>query len=164
MTAAAVPVRRGVPALAVALVLTLALAGCGGGAPAPGPSAGSSTASPRSGPSATGAATDPATTTIRRPDVTVPRKVVNRPAARDRVTVTGCRAADGGWSASGRAVGRRAGADQLTITVFFTTEQATVVAWGQTTVDVPDGRSAEWSVRANLPVEGELRCVLRGVG
>lgn len=139
------------------LALALTLAGCSGGdAAEPGASPSTSTS--------TSSSTKDAETTVKQPDVDVPTQVPNRPRKRDRVRLTTCAATDGGWSASGTARAGKAGSERYRITVFFTTDRATVVGWGRTTVEAAAGQSVEWSVSADLPVEGDLLCVLRGVG
>jgi len=148
-----------VAATALTLTLALAPAGCsagGSGGDAAGPGASPSTS--------TSTSTKDAETTVKQPDVDVPTQVPNRPRKRDRVRLTTCAATDGGWSASGTARAGKVGSERYRITVFFTTDRATVVGWGRTTVEVAAGQSVEWSVSADLAVEGDLLCVLRGVG
>lgn len=99
-----------------------------------------------------------------RPDADVPTEVPNTPALRADVEITACERGGDGWKASGTA---RNSADEdtsYTITVFFTTDKATVLGTGDTTVKVPAGESAEWEIRADLTPASEMRCVLRGVG
>lgn len=140
--------------LAAALVpLALVVAGCGSGA------------DDEPGAAATSRATEPPPErTVKPGRVTIPTKVPNRPAKRAAVELTGCAATDDGWAASGTATAGQGRARTFVISVFFTTDQATVVEWGRTRVTVPAGERADWQVGVELPVQGELRCVLRGVG
>lgn len=153
------PAAAAATASALTLALALTLAGCSGGG------SGGDAAEPGASPStSTSTSTKDAETTVKQPDVDVPTQVPNRPRKRDRVRLTTCAATDGGWSASGTARAGKAGSERYRITVFFTTDRATVVGWGRTTVEAAAGQSVEWSVSADLPVEGDLLCVLRGVG
>lgn len=152
------PAAAAATASALTLALALALAGCSGGG------SGGDAAEPGASPSTSTTSTKDAETTVKQPDVDVPTQVPNRPRKRDRVRLSTCAATDGGWSASGTARAGKAGSERYRITVFFTTDRATVVGWGRTTVEAEAGQSVEWSVSADLPVEGDLLCVLRGVG
>ncbi|MBK9159230.1 MAG: hypothetical protein IPM11_14190 [Micropruina sp.] len=50
-----------------------------------------------------------------------------------------------------------------TVTVFFTSKAATVLASASTTATVDPGKEAEWSVNATFAAPEGTRCVLRGV-
>ncbi|WP_431220635.1 hypothetical protein [Leifsonia xyli] len=141
------PVRLAAATVAVALT-TLLLAGCTASLPTS-----SSPASPSRG----------ATASIR-PDANVPTDVPNTPALRADVQVTACKAAGNGWMASGTAKNPGDADRSYTITIFFTSDKATVLGTGDTSVKVPAGKSTKWEVRADLTPAHGMRCVLRGVG
>ncbi|MBU2696249.1 hypothetical protein [Pimelobacter sp. 30-1] len=143
--------------LAAALPLALALAACSADDAGEG-------GEPRRAEASAHATDPPAERTTKPRGVRIPAEVPNRPAKRAAVEMTGCAATDGGWAASGTAAAVKARDQTFVISVFFTTDQATVVAWGRTRVTVPAGERADWQVGVDLPVQGELRCVLRGVG
>ena len=99
-----------------------------------------------------------------QPDADVPTDVPNTPALRANVAISDCERDGEGWKASGTALNPDDEAIDYTITVFFTTDKATVLGTGDTRVSVPPGESADWEIRADLtPAPGTL-CVLRGVG
>ncbi|WP_418058222.1 hypothetical protein [Pimelobacter simplex] len=148
--------------LAAALPLALALAACSGGDAGEG-------GEPRRAEASAHATDPPPERTAKPRGVRIPAEVPNRQAKRAAVEMTGCAATDDGWAATGTAAGAgkaraRAGTRTFVISVFFTTDQATVVGWGRTRVQVPAGGSEDWTVAVDLPVTGDLRCVLRGVG
>ncbi|HTU39895.1 MAG TPA: hypothetical protein VMF35_17995 [Acidimicrobiales bacterium] len=49
------------------------------------------------------------------------------------------------------------------ITVFFTSAQATDLAYGVTSVGVGSGQVKLWSVKATFSAPSQVLCVLRGV-
>lgn len=97
-------------------------------------------------------------------DTDVPTDVPNTPELRADVEMTGCDAADGGWSASGTAKNSGDAGRTYTITVFFTTDGGTVLGTGDTEVTIEAGESADWEVVAELTPAPTTLCVLRGVG
>jgi hypothetical protein len=142
---------RGVTAWCSTLLLgTLALAGCTVSPPTPTPT-----------PSATATVGD---SDEIQPDADVPTDVPNTPALRANVAISDCERDGEGWKASGTALNPDDKAIEYTITVFFTTDKATVIGTGDTKVSVPPGESADWEIRADLTPAPETLCVLRGVG
>lgn len=99
-----------------------------------------------------------------RPDANVPTDVPNEPALRGNVQISACQRDGDGWKASGTARNPAHEDTAYTITVFFTSDKATVLGTGDTTVKISAGKSAEWEVRSDLTPTPEMRCVLRGVG
>jgi hypothetical protein len=94
----------------------------------------------------------------------VPTTVPNKADLRKNVAISSCEAVEGGWAASGTASNPGKNATSYTITIFFTTDQATVISTGQTTVQVqPDGKQS-WSVNQKFTAPAHTLCVLRGVG
>lgn len=97
-------------------------------------------------------------------DVKVPTNVKNNADLRDAVKITTCEATDKGWTASGTAQAPKDGDKNFKVTIFFTTDKATVVQWAKTKVNAKAGETADWSVDADIDTQGgELLCVLRGV-
>lgn len=95
---------------------------------------------------------------------TIPTVVPNNLDKRGAVALTGCAAARNGWEASGTATNPDKGATKYMITVFFTTNQATVEGDGTTTIDVAAGKAAHWKIDARFSADPSTTCVLRGVG
>ncbi|MBM7519111.1 hypothetical protein [Nocardioides nitrophenolicus] len=141
---------------ALGALVALALTACGSGGEEPTKPRPDQEATSRQG------TTEPDAVSVKPGDVTIPAKVPNRPGKRGAVETTECGPSAGGWQAAGTATARDK-AQEFVITVFFTTEHATVVQWGRTQVSVAAGQSARWQVDVDLDVRGELRCVLRGV-
>jgi hypothetical protein len=92
-----------------------------------------------------------------------PADVANRPADRKNVTMTSCAGGVSGWQ--GRGTARNASGSPVTyrVTLFYTTQQGTVVGNSSTQVTVPGHGHADWSTSAKIASKGPLRCVLRGV-
>jgi hypothetical protein len=121
-----------------------------------------------SGPTSSAASSSSASSTA--PPVTqpksVPASVPNKAGVITKrlVTVSSCKKVDGGWQASGSAKGANGKSAKYTVTVFFTTKQATVQAFGSTKVAVPSGQSKDWSVTSKFAAADGTQCVLRGAG
>ena len=152
---------RSTPAAAVALIATVLLAGCtSSGAPAHRPSTHASTRASASPTKAAGAlpagvagATD------------VPVHVPNSTRLRADVALSKCAARSGGWTAGGTVRNHNLKSTQrYVITVFFTTNRATVIGTAKTTVTVAPARSRAWSLSAKFHAASPTLCVLRGVG
>lgn len=123
------------------------------------------TASPA--PTPTGAASNTATAPGLPAGVSqataVPTDVPNEPAQRKNVTMTDCSRTADGWTASGTAINPGASATTYTVTIFFAAPTATVLAVGNTEVEVePDARS-DWTVTSVFTAPKGTRCVLTGV-
>lgn len=89
--------------------------------------------------------------------------MANDPALIKNVTISKCAKTDDGWGASGTAKNTGTKDATYSITVFFTTTGATVIATAETKVDVKAGRSADWTAAATFTAAPEMRCVIRGV-
>jgi hypothetical protein len=163
---AALSRRRLAVVAAGALVLPLGLAACSS-SPAPKASS-SSTTSPTVG-SAQHGQNSPSTTTVHRgttttPTTAVPVSVPNQDNIRRDVTMSSCKAVPDGWSASGTVTNSFGKQATYTITVFFTSAQATDLSFGVTNVVLLKGEKLPWTVRQKFAVPaGGALCVLRGV-
>lgn len=94
----------------------------------------------------------------------IPNSVPNDPKLRANVQIAACKAAAGGWEATGTAVNPASKDVTLTITVFFTDASATVLATGDTKVVVKANGREQWTVKATFAAPASTLCVLRGVG
>lgn len=94
----------------------------------------------------------------------VPTGVPNNPGLRGNVTMSSCAARSGGWGASGTVHNPDAQAARYRITVFFTTDHATVIGFAATTVSLAAKETKTWSVSATMHAATPTLCVLRGVG
>ena len=94
----------------------------------------------------------------------VPTKVPNDPALRKNVTVSDCSQAGKGWKAAGKATNPSDKPLDYTLTVFFTSDKATVLNTADTSVKVEPGKTAEWTIQKDFPATAKTLCVLRGVG
>lgn len=146
-------------AVAAALVASGCAAPPGGGMPRPpaavgAPSAAAAGTSPhaRAATAKTAAAAAPG----------VPLAVPNSVRARKAVTLTGCAATRAGGHASGIVIAPGTGVATYTITVFFTTRQATVIGYGTAKVRARPGRTTPWAVGRHFKAPPGMRCVLRG--
>jgi hypothetical protein len=79
------------------------------------------------------------------------------------VALENCGASAGCWSAGGVIKNSQGKTETYTITVFFTTSQATDQASATTTSTVDAGKSALWNVKATFAAPSGVLCVLRGV-
>jgi hypothetical protein len=134
--------------------LAVALIGCSSGSKAHPPTP--TTAAP--------APTLPAGVTS---DTSVPAHVPNNVKLRADVQIdpqpNGCHAVSGGWTAMGSAINPTTRAVTYTISVFFTTSQATVIATGQTKATVPPGAHQAWAITQHFTASAGTLCVLTGV-
>jgi hypothetical protein len=94
----------------------------------------------------------------------VPTKVPNEPALRHNVTISDCSKTEHGWKAAGRANNPTDKTITYALTVFFTTEQATVLKAADTHVTVEPGKTADWTITKDFATTPKTLCVLRGVG
>ena len=166
----------------------IGLAGCTGSAPH---TATSTQAAPLSSLASTGISITPTalTSTTKEPDASVtptpttqrsgksstthaapaitpqslPSSVANSILKRKNVVITSCSATDRGWQAKGVAINKSTSPATYTITVFFTTSQATAVAWAYTHVTVEPGVTSPWTATATFNPADNMLCVLRGV-
>ncbi|SDP07637.1 glucoamylase [Nakamurella panacisegetis] len=168
------------PAAAALLAATLALTACtSSSGTSPNPSSRASISAPSSGAgtttSVTASGTAKSSTSAGRntkPTAlpsgvtaqTLPTSVANVVDKRKNVAITSCAAVSGGWGAKGTAVNRSPKPVTYTITIFFTTTQATTLASAATKVTVKSGQTAKWSASAKLKAPRTMLCVLRGVG
>ncbi|MFP3466408.1 hypothetical protein [Leifsonia sp. SIMBA_070] len=94
----------------------------------------------------------------------IPTDIPDSTEARANVRLQGCSEAQGGWQATGTAVNHGKKASTSVITVFFTTESATVIGTAQTTVSVKPGGTEKWTAKGDFVGAPKTLCVLRGVG
>ncbi len=97
------------------------------------------------------------------PSTNVPDSVPNQVTVRKDVDMQNCGSTQGGWSAGGTLRNTQGHAATYHITVFFTTSQATDLAYGLTSVEVGSGQTKLWSVKASFAAPAQVLCVLRGV-
>ncbi len=140
----------GLVAAAMVGALVLGITGCSSG----------SHKSPASTSAASSSRATPAITAQPLPTGSIANDIDKRKA----VSITGCAASQGGWSASGTAKNDSAVTTTYAITIFFTTAQATVLDYATTTVKVGAGKSQKWSAAAQFAAAKDMLCVLRGVG
>jgi hypothetical protein len=95
--------------------------------------------------------------------VRIPLNVPNSVTARRGVTLTDCTATRAGGHAAGTITDPGKSAATYTITVFYTTSQATVIGYAATTVHATPGRATPWQATGHFSAPHGLRCVLRGV-
>jgi hypothetical protein len=156
---------RSIGTLTAALLVPLAAAGC----TSSGPPASNATTHPadRSRPATPSSSQAPSAEALP-PGVVgathVPAKVANKPALRPDVSLASCSPRTHGWQASGTAHNPRSAARSYKITVFFTTDNATVIGVAATTVHVPGKASRSWTAGATFHAAKPTLCVLRGVG
>jgi hypothetical protein len=148
----------------LAVIAASILAGCTGSRA---PSASGSR--PRTGPSsaATGATSPPAGASLPAGvtgATTVPTAVPNKPALRANVVISSCAPRRDGWRASGTVRNPASHTAKYRITVFFTTEHATVIGSASTTVSVVARETKTWKASAEFHPARPTLCVLRGVG
>jgi len=95
----------------------------------------------------------------------VPVHVPNSARLRADVVLSKCSARAGGWAAAGTVHNaNRTSNQRYLITVFFTTNRATVIGTAKTAVVVDPGQSRPWSLSAKFHAATPTLCVLRGVG
>jgi hypothetical protein len=94
----------------------------------------------------------------------LPANIPNDPKLRANVRVGSCKAAFGSWVANGTVINPTVKTVTYTITIFFTTATATVLAVGQTHVAVPAGGRQSWTISQKFHGSEGTLCVLRGVG
>jgi hypothetical protein len=104
-----------------------------------------------------------ATSTTSISGTSVPSNVPNQDAVRTDVTMSTCAPAHGGWSAGGTIKNTLGHDATYQITIFFTSAQASDLAYGQTSTAVKAKRSGPWTVTATFDAPSTVRCVLRGV-
>ncbi|MBF4570846.1 hypothetical protein ITJ57_18915 [Plantibacter sp. VKM Ac-2880] len=93
----------------------------------------------------------------------IPTDVPNDPKARKNVSTTSCTATDDGWTMTGTIANTTKNDTSYTLTVFFTTATATILATTTTVVDVPAGEIRYWDGTAAFAAPDGTKCVLRGV-
>lgn len=98
-----------------------------------------------------------------RPAPRVPLAVPNSVRARKAVTLTSCAATGTGGHAAGTVRAPGTSAATYTITVFFTTPQATVIGYGTAMVRGRPGKASPWTIGRHFKAPQGMRCVLRGV-
>ena len=98
-----------------------------------------------------------------QPTLPAPSSIANDLGKRKRVSITACEAAAGGWQAQGTATGSSGKPESYKVVVYFTSPSATVLAYGETTVDVQPGKGGTWQVRQTFAAPKGTLCVLRAV-
>ena len=103
------------------------------------------------------------TTTTKAVPGSVPNNVPNQVRVRKDVQMINCGSSSGGWSAGGTIKNTLGHDATYNITVFFTSTQATDLAYGSTSVPVSSGQTKLWSVKSSFAAPAQVLCVLRGV-
>ncbi|MBF4514134.1 hypothetical protein ITJ66_16735 [Plantibacter sp. VKM Ac-2885] len=147
------------PVVALLTVTTALLASTLTGCTNPDTPTASKTPSPSSTPMFSAEGLPPGT--VGDPDV--PSDVPNDPDLRKHVTAGSCTSTDDGWSMSGAIENPGKKTAEYTLTVFFATSGATVLATADTVVKVEAGETKSWRADATFSAPPETRCVLRGV-
>jgi hypothetical protein len=93
----------------------------------------------------------------------VPTSVPNQVSVRKDVQLLHCGATKGGWSAGGTVKNSLGHTATYQITIFFTSNQATDLAFAKTSVSLGAGQSKLWSTQATFAAPAQVLCVLRGV-
>ena len=155
---------RALVTLTAAVVVPLAAAGCTSSSHSSGKSASHS-----SKPSGSATASHPVSSGKALPSgvvgaTGVPTKVANTPALRADVRLASCTPRTRGWKAAGTVHNPHSAARRYKITVFFTTDNATVIGFAATSVHVPGKASKAWTAGATFHAAKPTLCVLRGVG
>ncbi|WP_052521380.1 hypothetical protein [Agreia bicolorata] len=96
-------------------------------------------------------------------DPNVPTEVPNDPDLRKYITTSSCIATDDGWSLSGTIENPTDSTALYTVTVFFATSNATILATADTVVEVSAGTSENWQASSDFAAPPDTACVLRGV-
>jgi hypothetical protein len=141
--------------LTAATAVVLLGAGCSSG--------GSDHHTPSPSPSTARTSARPSPTVVQNKDIPT-SGVLNKPALRKSVVITGCARTAKGWRASGTAAAPHSRSHTYKITIFFATSGGTVEDFAETEVDVAAGRTATWHAAKTFPALAGTRCILRGVG
>jgi hypothetical protein len=142
-------VSRGIGAAAAVLAIGAALTACSAAAPSPVKSHTAEAAVPGL-PSGVVQAT------------ALPTDIPNDPKTRAKVKLLECAATKDGWKASGTVSNPGKGASKMVLTVFFTTDKATVIGTAQTRIEIKPGDKRTWSAQAHFTAPTRTLCVLRG--
>lgn len=146
--------RRSAPLLVGAACLALLVTGCTASSPVATPS-----------PTSTGPASPYAGLPAGViPTTTLPTGYPNVAAVRQLVKVTNCAATKDGWQAKGTVRNSGSDAQKITITVYFTTPQATVIDTAQVAVDVAVGAKGQWTAAKAFTAPSKLNCLIVGAG
>jgi hypothetical protein len=94
---------------------------------------------------------------------TSPPKAANQAAVRKNVVQSSCSAIPGGWRAAGTVSNPTNSEVKYKITVYFTTEHATVLAYATTKVAVQPDATAKWSASKEFAAQKEMLCPMPGI-
>ncbi|MFD4538157.1 hypothetical protein ACFWNL_39075 [Kitasatospora sp. NPDC058397] len=100
---------------------------------------------------------------LEQPTLPPPSSVANDQEKRKQVAIGTCEATKDGWRAAGTAVNPGGRDADYRIVVYFTSAKATVLALGDTAVNVKAGQSGAWEVLQAFHAPQGTLCVLRGV-
>jgi hypothetical protein len=93
----------------------------------------------------------------------VPTNVPDQDRVRPDVRLINCTPTTGGWTAGGTVRNSLRRSATYHITVFFTSSQATDLAYATTSVPLKAGQAELWSASATFTAPAGVLCVLRGV-
>ncbi|HVX08983.1 hypothetical protein [Humibacter sp.] len=94
----------------------------------------------------------------------LPTDIPNDSKTRADVKLVACTSTGDGWKASGTVSNGGKSPATTVITVFFTTDKATVVGAAQTRVTVKAGDKRNWTAEKTFTAPSKTLCVLRGAG
>jgi hypothetical protein len=138
-------------AIAALMVAGVALAGC-------------TAVAPNAGKTHTAAATVPGMPSGVTQATALPTDIPNDPKTRANVKLIACTSTKDGWKASGTVSNAGKSPTTTVITVFFTTDKATVIGTAQTRVTVKAGDKRVWTAQKAFSAPSKTLCVLRGAG
>lgn len=145
---------RAAAALGLTMVAATVLAACSSGSSSK-PDAAKSSSAP----------VVPASIAPTAPQHPIPsdNQIVEVPALRKTIALTGCSAADGGWSGTGTAQNPDSKDETYRILVFFTDKYSRTIDSATTQVKVGAGKTANWTATAKFSPPAGTQCVLRGL-
>jgi hypothetical protein len=155
------PARRRRAAVAAGVLLTasaLVLTGCSSG------SGGSGKSATPTRPASVSAKAAPGLPKGVKALTKVPVDVPNNPDLRRQVAIASCKATHRGWQATGTATNTTKKSRTYRITVFYTTQSATVIGAARTQVTLAPGAQKSWTATDRFAAPKNTLCVLRGVG
>ncbi len=136
------------------LAVTLSMSACSSGS-----------SDKTSGKSISGQRVVAATIAPTHPQRAIPpdRQIVEVPALRKTIALTGCSAASGGWAGKGTAHNPGSVDRTYHIMVFFNDKYSRTIDYATTSVTVAPGQTLDWTAAARFTAPAGTQCVLRGL-
>lgn len=94
----------------------------------------------------------------------LPTDIPNDAKTRANVQLSSCAATKNGWKASGIVRNPGKATTTTVITVFFTTDKATVISSAQVRATAKAGEKQTWTAQSRFSAPKQTLCVLRGAG